>query len=74
MTVSSRKSHLSHLTTSFLHFSQNTDIKGPDGCLNTALKFLPAKFVYSELSLSLCSTKKKLDFQCFSIEDVKDTV
>ena len=39
---------------SFLHFSRNTDIKGPDGCLNTALKFLPAKFVNSELSLSLC--------------------
>ena len=32
--------------TSFLHFSRNTDIEGPDGCLDTALEFLTAKFVY----------------------------
>ena len=38
------------------------------------LNFLTAKFVYSKLSLSLCYLKKKLDFRCFSIEDVKDTV
>ena len=41
-------------STSFLHFSRNTDIEDPDGCLDTALKFLTAKFVYSELSLRLC--------------------
>ena len=43
-------------STSFLHFSRNTDIEDPDGCLDTALKFLTAlaKFVYGKLSLSLC--------------------
>ena len=69
VTVSSRKN-----STSFLHFSRNTDIGGPDGCLDTALKFLTATFVYSKLSLSLCLIRKKLDFRCFTIEDVKDTV
>ena len=70
VTVSSRKN-----STSFLHFSRNTDIGGPDGCLDTALKFLTAIFVYRKLSVSLCLIKKKkLDFRCFTIEDVKDTV
>ena len=69
MTVSSRKN-----STSFLHFSRITDIGGPDGCLDTALKCLTAIFVYSKLSLSFCLIKKKLDFWCVTIEDVKDTV
>ena len=29
-------------STSLLHFSRNTDIKDPDGCLDTAVKFLTA--------------------------------
>ena len=52
VTVSNRKT--AHLSSAFLHFSRNTDIEGPDGCLDIALKFLTAKIVYSTLSLSLC--------------------
>ena len=52
MTVSNRKT--AHLSSALLRFSRNTDIEGPDGCLDTALKFLTAKNVYSTLSLSLC--------------------
>ena len=37
-----------------VHFLRDTDIEDPGGCLDTALKFLTAKFVYSKLSLSLC--------------------
>ena len=34
-----------------------------------------AIFVYRRLTLSLCLIKKKkLDFRCFTIDDVKDTV
>ena len=52
VTVSNRKT--AHLSSAFLRFSRNTDIEGPDGCLDTALKFLTAKIVYNTLSLSLC--------------------
>ena len=52
VTVSNRKA--AHLSSAFLRLSRNTDIEGPDGCLDTALKFLTAKIVYSTLSLSLC--------------------
>ena len=45
---------MAHLSAAFLRLSRNTDIKGPDGCLDTALKFLTAKIVYSSLTLSLC--------------------
>ena len=58
MTVSNRKT--AHLSSAFLRFSQNTDIEGPDGCLDTALKFLTAKIVYSTLSLSLGNIKSSI--------------
>ena len=37
VTVSNRKT--AHLSSAFLRFSRNTDIEGPDGCLDTAFKF-----------------------------------
>ena len=45
---------MAHLSSALLRLSRNTDIEGPDGCLDTTLKFLTAKIVYSTLTLSLC--------------------
>ena len=45
--VSNRKT--AHLSSAFLRFSRNTDIEDPDGCLDSAIKFLTAKIVYIKL-------------------------
>ena len=47
VTVSNRKT--AHLSSAFLRFSRNTDIEGPDGCLDTFM--LDKKFDFQCLSV-----------------------